>query len=519
MVAAAAASHADDAHDTCIQWRRLGAPAEEVQLRFTLPTGQSFRWRPTGPDEFTGVIGQRVFKLRQEADDVAYTVLARGKGADPAGDAAALREYFNLGTRLAPLAEGWAAADKRFRDVQPYIPGARVLRQDPVECAFEFICSSNNHISRIHGMVETLCREFGTRLHATAPALEGEGAEAAVPGLEFYAFPTLEQLSEATEVHLRASGFGYRAKFITGSVAKLLERPEGGAAWLLGLRDVPYPEAVEALCTLPGIGPKVAACVCLFSLDKAGAIPVDTHVWQLACRYYAPHLRNKTLNKQVMAAVETAFVERFGPYAGWAHNTLFIAELASQQEHLPEHLRVGGSRKSPAKRKQPADKAVAAVAAEAAAAETATAATELEAAAVAADRAGASPASMQMEVSELVHAAAVVQYDGSEASDSQVSAQTTTAVKIEVSAAAAAAAAVTDAAPDAAAAAGVATPVAKRQRRRRKAASGSADPDVLAPVTPAQEAAPVKRRRGSGRLAGKAAVPYRTLAEHSGDGG
>ena len=43
---------------------------------------------------------------------------------------------------------------------------------------------------------------------------------------------------------------------------------------------------------------QVAACVCLFLLDKAGAIPVDTHVWQLACRYYTPHLRNKTLNKQ-----------------------------------------------------------------------------------------------------------------------------------------------------------------------------------------------------------------------------
>ena len=48
--------------------------------------------------------------------------------------------------------------------------GARVLRQDPLECAFEFICSSNNHISRIHGMVETLCRTYGTRLHATDAA-------------------------------------------------------------------------------------------------------------------------------------------------------------------------------------------------------------------------------------------------------------------------------------------------------------------------------------------------------------
>ena len=45
--------------------------------------------------------------------------------------------------------------------------GARVLRQDPVECVFEFICSSNNHISRIHGMVERLCRDFGSPLSLT----------------------------------------------------------------------------------------------------------------------------------------------------------------------------------------------------------------------------------------------------------------------------------------------------------------------------------------------------------------
>lgn len=40
-------------------------------------------------------------------------------------------------------------------------------------------------------------------------------------------------------------------------MAQLLAKPGGGATWLLGLRDVPYPEAVEALCALPGIGPKV----------------------------------------------------------------------------------------------------------------------------------------------------------------------------------------------------------------------------------------------------------------------
>ena len=42
------------------EWRSLNTPASELRLEFTLPTGQSFRWRQTGPQEFTGVIQQRV---------------------------------------------------------------------------------------------------------------------------------------------------------------------------------------------------------------------------------------------------------------------------------------------------------------------------------------------------------------------------------------------------------------------------------------------------------------------------
>ncbi len=39
-----------------------------------------------------------------------------------------------------------------------------------------------------------------------------------------------------------------------------------------------------------------------------------------------------------MTAVEEAFQNRFGGHAGWAHNTLFISELATQRHLLPEHL-------------------------------------------------------------------------------------------------------------------------------------------------------------------------------------
>ena len=46
-----------------------------------------------------------------------------------------------------------------------------------------------------------------------------------------------------------------------------------------------------ALCSLYGVGPKVADCVCLMSLEKHDAIPVDTHMWQIAAREYLPHLK------------------------------------------------------------------------------------------------------------------------------------------------------------------------------------------------------------------------------------
>jgi 3-methyladenine DNA glycosylase/8-oxoguanine DNA glycosylase len=57
--------------------------------------------------------------------------------------------------------------------------------------------------------------------------------------------------------------------------------------------------------------------VALFSLDKAEAIPVDTHVLKLAVRHYTPHLAGKATTTAVIAAVQTAFVDRFGSHAGW----------------------------------------------------------------------------------------------------------------------------------------------------------------------------------------------------------
>jgi hypothetical protein len=48
-------------------------------------------------------------------------------------------------------------------------------------------------------------------------------------------------------------------------------------------------------------------------------------------RYYAPRLAGKTLTKKLHGEVAAAFVERFGPRAGWAHSVLFISDLRQTQ--------------------------------------------------------------------------------------------------------------------------------------------------------------------------------------------
>jgi len=55
-------------------------------------------------------------------------------------------------------------ADAKLRKKMEWLKGVRLLRQDPVETLFAFICSSNNNIQRISSMVDKLCVTYGQRI-------------------------------------------------------------------------------------------------------------------------------------------------------------------------------------------------------------------------------------------------------------------------------------------------------------------------------------------------------------------
>jgi N-glycosylase/DNA lyase len=79
--------------------------------------------------------------------------------------------------------------------------------------------------------------------------------------------------------------------------------------------------------------------VALFSLDQFEAIPVDTHVWSIAIRDYAPHLKmSKSLTPSIYDQVGDVFRNLFQEKAGWAHSVLFAAELPNFRDRLPLDL-------------------------------------------------------------------------------------------------------------------------------------------------------------------------------------
>ena len=177
-----------------LTWHKLLVPPRELRLEATLENGQCFGWHRQDGDashsSWVGVLGRRLLELKETETDCLFRCLneeAAG-GASVAEDELReeLRSYFQLDTPLAPLYETWSAADHRMAMVARALPGMRVLRQEPVECLFSFICSSNNNIGRIGGMLDALRRRYGTPILPEAEVEpRGHGGTS-----DFFAFPT-----------------------------------------------------------------------------------------------------------------------------------------------------------------------------------------------------------------------------------------------------------------------------------------------------------------------------------------
>jgi N-glycosylase/DNA lyase len=146
------------------------------------------------------------------------------------------------------------------------------------------------------------------------------------------------KLAKATLNSLRECELGYRAKYVSQTSKEIFKN----AYDLEQLKKAAYDRAKEELLRFPGVGPKVADCVLLFSLEKLDAFPVDVWIRRAVLRHYASSFPSnfvdtisgqKSLSESGYRQLNLFGRLYFGKYAGYAQEYLYHYERTKACSH------------------------------------------------------------------------------------------------------------------------------------------------------------------------------------------
>lgn len=281
------------------------SPSCPFNLDFTLCCGQTFRWDKHG-EWWYGVVGERVLRARQDGDELEFEN----------ADADFVRDYFGLCDDL-PKILLQINKDKHVEVALNKFKGLRILRQDPWECLISYICATYKSISAIRHMLFDLARKFGEKV--------------CYDSCSFYTFPPSTRLAKATAGELADCGLGYRAKYVSKTARMVNEK----GLEFEDLRKRIYVDAKKELLDFPGVGPKVADCVLLFSLGKLQAFPVDVWIRRTILSHYSKHFSSEfvkrisgenSLSNTEYEKLNSFGRKYFGKYAGYAQEYLYHYE-------------------------------------------------------------------------------------------------------------------------------------------------------------------------------------------------
>lgn len=256
--------------------------------------GQCFRWNKQKDNSYTGIFKNNVINVKKEDDKVIFT----GNCNDDIKTICT--DYFDLNQNYENIKTKLSKIDKYLENSIKYGNGIRILHQDLWETLISFIISANNNIPRIKTIIERISKKYGKKI-----IFQNE---------EYYTFPKPEDLANATVQDLRSLGLGFRDVRVYETVQKTLRKE-------INLQELEKEKNIEtlrnALLEIPGVGPKVADCIMLFSLKKYEVFPVDVWVRRVISELYFNNIEQKPQTIQKFAK------EQYGDLAGLAQQYLF----------------------------------------------------------------------------------------------------------------------------------------------------------------------------------------------------
>ena len=260
--------------------------------------GQCFRWNKQEDGSYTGIFGQNVINVKKEGNKIIFKGVCKGNIKEECID------YFDLDTDYDNIKNKLSNVDAYLKTSIKYGEGIRILNQDLWETLISFIISANNNIPRIKGIIERISKKYGKKIVWN--------------NNEYYTFPTPKELSKASVEDLRNLGLGFRDVRVYETTRIINENPNK----LNELEDEKDVNRLrEELLEFPGVGPKVADCVMLFStLKRLEVFPIDVWVRRVMNELYIKNEDETKINKK---EIEQLAKTKYGNLAGIAQQYLF----------------------------------------------------------------------------------------------------------------------------------------------------------------------------------------------------
>ena len=259
--------------------------------------GQCFRWNKEPDGSYTGVFNHNVINVKKENNKIIFKGICSGNIQDECN------KYFDLDRDYEKIKNKLSKVDKNLKTSIKYGIGIRILNQDLWEALISFIISANNNIPRIKGIIERLAKNYGDKI--------------IWKNKEYYTFPTPEQLKKASVADFRKLGLGFRDVRVY-ETTKIVNDNKNILHELKNEEDVN--KLREELLKFPGVGPKVADCIMLFSLNKLEVFPIDVWVRRVMNELYIKNDDETKVNKK---QIEKLAKEKYGNLAGIAQQYLF----------------------------------------------------------------------------------------------------------------------------------------------------------------------------------------------------
>ena len=260
--------------------------------------GQCFRWNEQKDGSYTGVFRNNVINVKKQDEKISFKGICEGNIKDEC------KKYFDLDTNYDNIKSRLSNVDDYLKTSIKYGEGIRILNQDLWETLISFIISANNNIPRIKGIIERISISYGKKIVWNSN--------------EYYTFPTPQELSKASVEDLRKLGLGFRDVRVYETTKIINENPDK-LKKLADEKDVN--KLKEELLQFPGVGPKVADCIMLFStLKRLEVFPIDVWVRRVMNELYIKNEDEAKINKK---EIEQLAKTKYGNLAGIAQQYLF----------------------------------------------------------------------------------------------------------------------------------------------------------------------------------------------------